>query len=82
MSEPALDRLDGTEPAFTERVAVTHGDLPVRVGDLGMGAFHGSGPNERDEPLDLSRAYACGFEASSYTKLGARGCLCVHNDHR
>lgn len=36
-----------------------------------MGAFHGPGPNERDELLDLLRACARGFETSGYTNLGA-----------
>lgn len=55
VGEPAHHCLGGTDPALTELVAAADGRSGAQFGAFGVGTFHGTGLDHRQEMLCLPR---------------------------
>ncbi|MEU9662861.1 hypothetical protein [Streptomyces chartreusis] len=82
VGEPARHRLDGSEPSPAELVTAVCRRLGVQPDGFGMGAFHGTCLDHRQEVLYLLRPCTRGFKEIGRATPGVRSCLGVHDDQR
>ncbi|GGX57646.1 hypothetical protein GCM10010321_88230 [Streptomyces chartreusis] len=74
--------MDGSEPSPAELVTAVCRRLGVQLDGFGVGAFHSTGLDHRQEVLYLLRPRARSFKEIGRATPGVRSCLGVHDDQR